>query len=64
MTVPYYGRKDRDAFLRRWAEIVGESYGLHEGIMFERMIQDLYVDLEFADLSRLGTRFRVTGRRS
>ena len=46
MTVPYYGRKDRDAFLRRWAEIVRESYGLHDGIMFERMIQNLYVDLE------------------
>ena len=46
MTVPYYGRKDREAYLRRWAEHARESFGLHEGIMFERMIQDLYADLE------------------
>ena len=51
-------------FWRRWAEIVRKSFGLHAGILFERMIQDLYDGPGVTDLSRLGTRFRVTERRS
>jgi hypothetical protein len=52
MTAPtYFGRKDRDAYLHRWAGIVRESFGLHAALAFERMIQDLHAAKEVESLT-------------